>query len=236
MRHSPEHVESLNIRHFAGESTGINISFGSEGIVRISGYSENLSFRFAFEEVKESALLVKEEYSWFVRYWAFSRRSKLLVTALSSATYIGLSLGLFVLMFYYAYAKKVGVDVDPRLIPQGNERFKQLAEAIKSTDINKKLDALLVSQFAGFQNVTDFLVDLRRDIVAVVMILVALNFVLIARKVIRRLYPLCYFSFGRNERELQSLRTKRQFWGVTIFAALLVNLLAGILVSVLMGR
>lgn len=90
--------------------------------------------------------------------------------------------------------------------------IKQLAEAIKSTETNKKLDALLASQFTGFQNVTDFLADLRRVIVAVVAILVALSFVLIARRVLRRLYPPCYFSFGRNERELQRLRTKRQFW------------------------
>lgn len=236
LAHSPEHIQSLNIRHFFGESTGINVSFGSDGIVKISGFSENLSFRFAFEEVKESALLVREEYSWFVRYWALSERSKRIMTLLASAAYLFFSGGLLILMFSYAYARKVGVDVDPNLIPQGNERFKQLAEAIKSTETNKKLDALLASQFTGFQNVTDFLADLRRVIVAVVAILVALSFVLIARRVLRRLYPPCYFSFGRNERELQRLRTKRQFWGATIFVALLVNLVAGILVSVLMGK
>jgi hypothetical protein len=236
LRRSPEHIQSLNIRHSAGESTGINVSFGSDGIVKISGYSENLSFRFAFEEVKESTLSVKEEYMWLLRYWALAGRTKRIMTLLSAAAYFFLSVCLFVLMFGYAYAKKVGVDVDPKLIPQGNERFKQLADAIKSTDINTKLDALLASQFTGFQNVTDFLADSRRAIVVVVTFLIALNFVLIVRKVLERLYPLSYFSFGRNERELQRLRTKRQFWGVTIFAALPVNLLAGILVSVLMGR
>ena len=61
------------------------------------------------------------------------------------------------LIGYSFYANNVGVDIDPNIIPKGNEYYIQVENALKSDDISEKINILLLAQLKSFTNVQDIL-------------------------------------------------------------------------------
>jgi hypothetical protein len=145
-----------------------------------------------------------------------------------------LSVWLLVSMGTYIYAQRVGVNVDdPTVIPVGNEYLRRAALALKSHDVNVKLDALLSAQLAGFTNVRDYLASDYRQIVRALIGIAVCVIVLLGFKQMIKLYPKSLFLFGGETRKLEHLQNQRQIWGICIVLAFIANVLAGLVVAVL---
>jgi hypothetical protein len=149
-----------------------------------------------------------------------------------------LSVFSFLLMAYfvglYIYARFVGVDVDPRFLPRGMSYYQKVEAAIKSPEIGEKLNVILMGQYTGFVNVTDFLAQYRRRIG---YCLTAFVLLLVVGGVVRRMaryYPKAFFSLGAQVIRLQKLEKGRETWQTVVVVGFFVNLAAGVVI-VLMG-
>lgn len=228
---SPKNVRTVTLRRTLQRKAGIDVVLSDEGEIRISGFSRSPDFGYNVERLHELLLTSREEHSWVVRAivdLSFVYRGLIYIL-------LGiLSVVLLVSVGYYFYATRIGVNIDPSLIPKGNEHLQKVADALKSTDLLQKLDALLLADLAGFQNVRDVLATIRREIVLLLSGVVVIAALLFARRLLKRLYPQCFFLFGQNRKVFASLQTKRQIWGVAIVIGFVVNVVAGILVAVAM--
>jgi hypothetical protein len=224
----PQGVETVSLRHTSTEDSGIEVTFSRTGEVNLSGFSQSPTFQFEFDRVFESVKNTIEPYGVFIRHFAFDKR----IRSLLAVAIIAASMALTVFTTFYFYAKSVGVNIeDTSMIPTGNEYAKRLAEALRSTDINKKLDALLIERLAGFENVRDVLNSLGRDIKIDLLLIAILVGFLLVRKLFIRLYPRSMFMFGSNEKRYQDLKAKRQIWGIAVGVAFVVNIVAGLIVA-----
>jgi hypothetical protein len=228
VKSEPQLIHSIEITHTIKEKSGIRVLFGQKGLVSLSGFSNLPSFDFEVERLRELITRSREDYNWFIRLLASAR-----FLFLTFSTLIVVSVLLFGSIGYYFYATRVGINIDPALIPNGNQYFAQVADALKSNDTNKKLDILLRAQLRYFTNVKDVLIETRHNIFIELFIIFFLIVLVIVRKIIVRLYPRSFFLFGHNEKVFQVLQTKRQVWGIAIGVAFVVNLAAGLLVAIM---
>jgi hypothetical protein len=231
LNREPRDVRSLAIRRTLRRRAGIDVVFSNDGAIRISGFSNSSDFQFNVARLSELLLTSAEERAWAIRTIVFlpPKHRVLLATLL-----VLLSFFLLTSVGYYLYAIKIGVNIDPSLIPRGNEHLQKVADALKSTDINQKLNALLLAQLGGFQNVRDVLANTRRNIIVELSGILTLTALLFARKILGRLYPAAFFLFGHNQKIYSSLQTKRQVWGVAVLVGFIVNVAAGLAVALLL--
>lgn len=231
LNESPVDIRSVSVRRTLHRESGIDVVFSNDGEIRVSGFSDNSDFQFNVERLHELLLSSSEEQSWVVRALVGLRpRYRLLLSTLL----LLLSFLLLFSVFYYAYATRVGVDIDPGLIPRGNEYLQKAADALKSNDVNTKLNALLLAQLSGFENVSDVLARTRRSIIIYLAGIFVIATLLLVRKLLERLYPRAFFLFGQNRRSYSSLQSKRQIWGVAIVIGFLVNVAAGLAIAIMM--
>lgn len=227
LRKAPEDIETISFRQTSSDS-GVKVAFRRVGEVQLSGFSESPEFQFEFDRVRESIVKTMEPYGRIIRYFAIRKR-------VGSLLVLGIVLASMVLgadTSYYFYARSVGVNIeDTSVLPTGNEYLRRAAEALKSNDPNKKLDALLMAQLEGFENVSGVLVRQARRIKIELAAIGTLLVLMLVRKLLVALYPLSVFMFGLNEKRYQRLQGKRQIWGIAIGAAFVVNLIAGLIVA-----
>lgn len=230
LRETPHDVRSISLRHTLGKLAGIQVVFPNDSLIEIYGFGDSADFQFNIDRLCQVVREGAEEYSWPVRSLVFQRRTKKICSSALGA----LSFLLLAFVGLYIYASEFGVNIDPSLIPRGEEISRRVADAIKSGDINQKLNVLLTAQLKGFTNVADVLNLTRRSIVLCIAIIVMLLVVLLVRHFLERLYPRFFVLFGHNERVMNRLQTRRQIWGIAIVVGFLVNIAAGIVVAVMM--
>jgi len=223
----PKNIRSIQVGHATPQQAAVQVEFRSQGDVRLFAFGGAADFRFNVGRLREAIAGAEQEYSWIVKRLAFQKRTKALATVLV----VLLSGALLMALAYYANARTVGVNIDPSLIPRGNEPFKRVADALKSNDTNEKLNALLVAQLRGFANVRDVLAVVKAIIFSLLVALAVAILVLAASRVLEGLYPKAFFLFGHNVREFQRLQTRRQVWAVAVVIGFLVNVAAGIVVA-----
>ncbi|MDQ3820819.1 MAG: hypothetical protein M3362_24465 [Acidobacteriota bacterium] len=222
-------LKSISLQYIVPDQSGINVGFLPKGKIELSAFGNALDFQFNIDKLLREIRRCDQEYGWLIR--TFIIRSK--TRRMLSTAVLLLSLFLFFNIGYYLYALKVGVNIDPSVIPSGNTYFKEVEAALKSADISKKLNVLLVAQLRDFSNVQDVLILHRRLIIfSVIALSIAAVFILILRAIIR-LYPLSFFAFGRQKEVLLRLHRKREIWGIAVILGFVVNVVAGLVVALI---
>ncbi|HKO62280.1 MAG TPA: hypothetical protein VJV03_14040 [Pyrinomonadaceae bacterium] len=220
--------EILTIQYSQPERAGIHLDFLKKGQVHLVAYSKSLEFRFNIEQLSREIRRSDQEYGWAIRTFIFKpylvRTVKLLLVLVS--------VFLLANSAYYLYARKVGVNIDPNVIPKGNEYAVQVEEAIKTQDTAEKLNVLLVGQLQYFTNVRDVLMRQERIIIASVAMIVVLIISIGLRKMLVNLYPLSFFAFETQKPALIKLVRKREILGVAVIIGFVVNLVAGLVIAI----
>lgn len=134
---------------------------------------------------------------------------------------------------YYFYAKNVGVNIDPTIIPDGNTFYQEVEKALKSDSLSRKIDVLLISNLKDFTNVQDILERQKRYIGILLFSLTIILIAFFVLKTFSNLYPLALYSFGRQKEFLTKLRRKRDIWEVGVLLAFIVNIIAGLVIAFL---
>lgn len=227
--HHPEAVRSLSLNYSLKRESGLDVVFSTDGNIRISGFSSRPDFSFNVNQLYEFLLTTREDLPWAVRILVFKPHIKKTVALLLPP----LSILLLALISYYLHALRVGVNIDPALIPKGNEYYQKVAGALKSNDTNEKLNALLLVQLVGFDNVSNVLISVRSLIFWTIVAIAFLVVLAFGRKVGKHLYPSSFYMFGRNQKAYVSLQGSRQIWGVAIVVGFVVNIAAGFAVALL---
>ena len=128
---------------------------------------------------------LNQEYPWAARFFVLNSRFRRFTSVVSA--FALLFLAFFVA--FYIYARFVGVDVDPKLLPQGMSYYQEVEKAINSPDLGDKLNVLLRGHYEHFINVTDFLAKYRARIGYCVTAFVVLFVVSWVSRRLVRYYP-----------------------------------------------
>jgi hypothetical protein len=126
---------------------------------------------------------------------------------------------------------QIGVDIDPSLIPKGNEAYKRVGNALHSADANEKLNALLQAQLTNFTNARDYAASLRKGLIACFVILLISSIFLLVLNKLNKIYPKMFFAIGRNRDVYERYQSQRQIWVVAIVIGFLINVIAGLIVT-----
>ena len=223
-------ISSVILKYEIVKESGLTISFQNDGEVEVSGYSQSVDFDYRIDQIIRELKRCEQDYNWLESNFAVSDKLKrLLLRFLSLLFFVLVALSLYIF-----YAKGVGVDIsDAQLVPQGNNYYQEVENAIKDGDITKKLDTLLIAQLKGFANVTDIITNTLVQIKYVSIVTTIVLILFLAVKNISNLYPLAYFEFGDFINDLIKIKRKREIWGVVVILGFIVNITAGMLVAIL---
>lgn len=223
----PVEVESVSLQYIVRDQAGISLIFQPKGKIELSAYSNALDFQFNIDRLTREIQRCDQEYNWFIRAFVFHPPTRRILISL----FFWVSGFLFLNIGYYLYALKEGVNIDPQMIPSGNSYFQEVEAAIRSGDISRKINALLLAQLRSFTNVQDILRRQEQLVVGSLMVLAITLVLLWVLRSVTRIYPLSFFAFGSRERVLAELHRKREVWAVAVVIGLIVNVLAGIMVA-----
>lgn len=222
-------IKNLDLNFRATDIGRINIYFQDAGVVRftVSGSAQNTEFMAEglTREIKNCG----PSHNWLIRLLAFSRSPGEWLTILL----VMISLFLLWEIPYYFYADRVGVDINPSLLHDGNLYYRDVEHAIQSSSIEEKLNVLLKGQLKNFTNVSAVLKSTQIRIGAGAAVLVGIVFLLFALRSYSSAYPRAYFSLGLATDHLHRLERKRDIWTIGVGLAFVVNLVAGIVVAFL---
>lgn len=220
-------IKSMELQYRVTNHSGINISFEKDGKIELSAFSNRIDFQFNIDKLRREIKAISSEYSWPVR--------KLVIANVFSIILIGIifliSISVLLDVSNYMLAKRIGVNVDPSLLSSGNMYYQDVEKALGSESEKYKLDILLKGQFKQFVNASDYIdskvSSIRNGIISVLFCFI----VLILTIIFRKLYPLSFFSFGKNISIHQKMVGKRELWVIAIFLAFSVNIIAGLVVA-----
>jgi len=218
----------LELNYHIKDHAAIELSFDKNGFINIIGYGavEN-NFEFGVNRLKREIMACDPCYPRIIKWFTHSRA---LVSALTSMIVLA-SFYLFICAGYYIYAGSVGVNIDPKAIPVGNEYYNDVEKALKSDSIEVKIDTLLRGELRNFTNVTDILDRQKKLVFNISIYLVFMAVVFLIRRIFRTIYPKAFFSFGPSVRTLQRLQRKREMWIVGVVVAFIVNILTGLILG-----
>ena len=222
--------KQIEIAYTSTHGTRLDVVFGSDGEVTLEGSSSLPDFRIQIEGVARELAAIDHEIPYLVNVFVISkwpRRVLVQIVALLSALLL-LNIG------YYFYAISVGVDIDPKYIPEGNKYYQDVDSALKSTDVNDKVDTLLRGHLVSFSNVSSVLSRLRGYLIQCIIGLGISVLMLFAIRYLIRLYPLAFFAIGRQQKVLEKLRRRRDLFVMGIIVAFVVNVVAGVVVTLLL--
>lgn len=201
--------------------------FQSDGLVETKAFSDSPDLQFDLDRLARQIQECDQQYSWPVRSFLFNPTARNAVRRIISLLFVFL-LGSLI---WYFYARRVGVNIDASLIPPGETIANRVEEAIKSGDVNLKLNVLLTRQLYGFKNIKDIL-SLWKTIIAWLSIsLMVAAICALALRLFTGLYPKAYFRFGSQEKAWLKLEQRREVWGVVIVIGFCVHILAGIVLG-----
>lgn len=228
-------TERLAIKEFSlsferRPDVSVNANFKHGGTIEVVAFDKGADFQFDFERIKQEVLATDQDYPWIVRTFVTNhvvRRAVVVMCVLLSLILLGQ-------VSYYAYATHIGVDIkDSSLIPQGMAYFQQVANAIQSQDTNEKLNILLKGQLRGFTNVSEVFDSVKKGIKADAVFLAVFFVIYLLLKKMDVLYPKSFFAIGAKKASFEKLVKRRDMWVVGIVVAGIVNLISGIVISLL---
>jgi hypothetical protein len=209
----------------------LEIAMQDDGIISLSGVSDRPDFSFHIDPLKRELHACDQRFPAIVKLFAYSQQPLRVVTqtlALASIFLLGNVL-------YYIHALNVGVDVDPKVIPEGNQYFQEIESVLQSGTDSEKIDAILRSQFLHFTNVSSVLDTCRLWLMwSLAGVGLSIGGIFLIRS-IRRLYPKAFFAFGPSVQLLQQLVRRREVFSVGIVIAFIINIIAGIVVALLLA-
>lgn len=222
-------AESINLTYSSRQDADVQVDFMQGGIIRLLAYSKSPDFNFNVQRLKGEIERCGQSYSFAIKAFIFSGKT---IKLLKSAIFY-LSIFLLANIVFYIYARSTGVDIDPSILPSGNAYFAQVEQAIKSEDLTNKLNVLLMGHLRYFTNVSDIL-TVQGKMMFYTLITISITLVILSLHwVINRLYPLSFFSFGYKKNELSSLYRKRDFWGIAVVIGFIINIVAGLIITVI---
>lgn len=225
---SPKVIEGLRIGRIGPEGGKIEIEFARSGLVTVdtcgTPYLVDGVLHSAQQHIRSSDV----QFSWFIRLFVIDRRFRRLAAFLAS--WIGVAISL--LVFVFLYASNSGVDVNEELIPTGMTYYQEVETAIRSNDLYRKLDVLLLGQFRSFRNATDVVQSSRTGIIACLVSFLILGVSSWILRHLTQFYPISFFAIGHQTEILERLVKSREFWMGGIIIAFAINVLAGVLVAI----
>lgn len=225
---SREIIKDLRIDYQTAKQR-IEVFFDGDGTIKFSAYGPAPEFHFVAEGLDRVLKQCDPDYHWLARMIAFSRKPRRLL-----AFFIPLlSVVLLSQSFYYFYATRIGVDINPALLYEDNTYYQDVERAIESPSLEDKLDTLLKGELKGFTNVTQVLETTQLVIGALVAALVVLGLGIAALRSFSNAYPRAFFAIGLANQQLSKLERKREVWAIGVAIAFAVNLVAGSIVALL---
>lgn len=222
----PLDISSISLQHIVPVHAGINLQFQRDGTIDSSAYSNSVDFQFNMDRLSREIKRCDQDYNWFIRT---------VVLKYPISRIIGMLVVLFSIFLlsdvgYYFYAQNAGVNVDPSLIPSGNEHYQKVEEAIKSKDISQKMNILLSAQLRNFKNVKEILIEQQKRIHYIIIGIIVTTILYFITKFFNNLYPLAYFAFTPQLQRLSEINRKREIVWVAVIISFILNLVAGIAV------
>lgn len=222
-----EKISNMEVNYKAIGKAGVSVSFDSEGTIELSAYGTSINFQLNVDKIERELKSCNQDISQPVRLIVFSKVTMpILIGAI-----VFFSLSILLSMNSYRHATQIGVNIDPKLVPKGNSYYQEVDKAIKSEDINYKLDTLLKARLIGFVNVDNYLNDKRKSIITDMICTGLALAMLIICWALRKVYPRAFFSFGSQVQVLAKHQRSREIWGVAVFVAFAVNIVAGFIVA-----
>lgn len=220
---------TINLKYVISDEVGISIEFTHKGKIELSAYGNAPDFQFNIDQLIREIQKCEQEYNSVIKNFVVKRDlSRVFLIAI-----FGVSLLLLYSIGYYSYAKNVGVNINPSVIPSGNQYYKQVEEAIQSDDISEKLNVLLTSQLKGFTNVQDILQRQQNFSVFLLITLAILTALFFLARFLNKLYPLAFFEFEPHKKTLANIYRKRDIVWVGVILGFVVNIVAGIVIALL---
>ncbi|MBI5301870.1 MAG: hypothetical protein HY868_07020 [Chloroflexi bacterium] len=224
----PDKIEGLKIARLSKDNRKVEIELDTSGniIIDVCGPSNKVGgIVHAFSQHLRS---LDQEYPWFAKSIILDRRPRGLITLITL-------LASFVLMWtigYYLYASRVGVNINPDLLP-GMTYAQRIEKAIQSQDLGEKMNALLLSTLRDFTNVSDILHTVQTIIIVCIVLILVMAIFDRLLKHLKQYFPLAFFAIGHQQEVIARLEKTREIWIVGILVAFVVNILAGIVVAVM---
>lgn len=222
-------INSVTLSFESAKDSQLEIAMESDGTISFSGINSRPDFLFHIDQLKRELQACDQRFPAFAKFFAFSPMPRHLIFLALATASVMLSWN----VFYYFHALDVGVDVDPKVMPDGNKYFQEIETVLKSGTDSEKIDTILRGQFLRFTNVSSVLDRCRQNMIWSLVILglgVASIFLI---RWVRLLYPKTFFAFGPSVQKLQRTVRGREVLSVGIVIAFIVNVIAGIAVTVL---
>ncbi|GAG51318.1 unnamed protein product, partial [marine sediment metagenome] len=224
----PEVVTGIEIATGVAKQQQIGVLLEPDGDITLDITGPTHVVEGVAHTLRQRLRVLDQHYPWAVRALVLSSRFRRLTAKLAVITFLvfALSVGM------YVYGKFVGVDVDPRLISEGMTYYQKVENAIASSDLQQKLNVLLMGHYKYFINVSEYLIKCRTWAVFALGIFAVLFILAWVSRHMTRYYPRAYFALGTRTDDLKRLEKGRDAWVFGIIAAFLVNVLAGVLILV----
>ncbi|MCX5919418.1 MAG: hypothetical protein NTX30_22430, partial [Deltaproteobacteria bacterium] len=224
----PEVITGLEISKGSSNQAQVNVLLEPDGDVTLDITGPTHVVDGAAHSLRQRLVAIDQRYSWAARFFILNPRPRRIASMFAVSSFLLLSF--FVGM--YVYALVVGVNVNPGLIPKGMSYYQRVEDAINSSDLGKKLNVLLIGNYRGFTNVSDFLVIYRSRIGYCIFAFVILSFAAWVSRHLTRYYPRAYFALGKQIDHMKKIEKGREMWVIGIFIAFFVNLAAGFLILI----
>jgi len=220
-------IKKLGLDYYSKDSGRISVFFDDDGTIRFTAHGPTPNTEFVAEGLTREIKNCDQHYHWLARFIAFSRTPQWWLTTLL----IPVSFLLVVLIAYYFYASRIGVNVDQSLLYEGNTYYQDVERAISSNSIEEKINILLKGQLKGFTNVSAVLANTQARIGTVAVVLIGMVLLLLALRSYAAAYPRAFFALGTATDQLHRLERKREIWIMGVALAFGINVAAGLFVA-----
>lgn len=228
---SPEIIEGLRVGRCTDDDRKVEVELSTFGEIIIDVCGPPNVVETIVHTLSRQLRALDQKYSWLVNRFVLGGRPR----RLSIFLLVQVVLLLMFSIAYYVYGLKVGVDVDPNVLPGGTAYAQRIEAAIQSDDLSEKLNVLLMGNLRGFINVSDFFQITRAIIVACLLAILILGAAVWISRHLRRYYPQSFFATGHQQEVLTRIEKKRDLWVTGIIIGFIVNIIAGILIAILGG-
>jgi hypothetical protein len=225
LNNTNEEVSDFSIQYDG--DINLSIAFNPKGKIELNASGTTPDLQYYSDQVLREIERCDQEHNWAVKTFIFKKWP----TSILSSAIVSLSFGLFITIGMFFLAQSIGVNVDPSIIPPGNTYFRQVEEALKTQDINKKLDTLLIGQLRGFTNASDFISQQQKTMTFLLAGIAVSAILLFILNRIQKLYPRSFFALGRQKEKFAKMERQREVWGIGIIVAFIINIVSGILLS-----
>ena len=136
----------------------------------------------------------------------------------------------------YFLAEEIGVNIEESLIPLNNTIFLDIEKAIKSDDLILKLDTLLRINLRGFINSIDYIerqiIQIRNNFIRLISTIIGISLIIVKSRKTQSFN----ITIGLNEEYHRKKEKYKYFWLITIFLAILINIVSNIISRIFIDK